>query len=123
MLMMRPTIGRFIVCVGLLAGGCSGPVDTKDLNAQEAALAAEGSAAMRHQDGTAGDPSLATLSGAGAPQGDPFDPDPFITRERLDREADLDESDIAPGAETLVPSAESPTGDPMDQPGVNVQDE
>jgi len=118
-----PKIGRIIVCAGLLTGGCGGPVDTTDLGAQEAALAAEGSADMRHQDGTAGDPSLATLDGDAMPASDPFDPDPFIARERIDRQADLDESNIAPGAETLVPSAESPTGDPMDQPGVNVQDE
>ncbi len=120
--MMGRRVGLMVLTGGIV-GGCSGPVDTSNLGAQEAALAAEGSSDMRRQDGTAGDPSLATLDGAGVPASDPFDPDPFITRARLDRAADLDESDMAPGAETLVPSAESPTGDPMDQPSVNVQDE
>jgi len=101
--------------------GCSNPLDTKDLPAQEAAIEGEGARDMRAQDGTAGDPRLATL-GEATPA-DPFDPDPFITREKVDRAADLDESSIAPGAETLVPGPESPTGDPMDQPAVNVQDE
>ena len=119
---------RFNVLIGTglcitLAGCNSGPVATGDLNEQEAAIAAEGSADMRHQDGTAGDPQLATLDGDFVPRNDPFSADPFIERERINREADLDESDVAPGAETLDPSMESPTGDPMDQPSVNVQDE
>jgi hypothetical protein len=104
--------------------GCnSGPISTGDLNEQEAAIAAEGSADMRHEDGTAGNQRLATVDGDYVPQNDPFSVDPFIDRERIDREADLDESDIASGAETLVASPDSPTGDPMDQPSVNVQDE
>ena len=106
-----------------LAGCNSGPVATGDLNEQEAAIASEGSADMRHQDGTAGDPQLATIDGDYVPSNDPFSADPFIERERINREADLDESNVAPGAETLEPGIESPTGDPMDQPSVNVQDE
>jgi len=107
----------------LIAGaGCqSGPVDTSELGGQEAALAAEGNQAMRAEDGTTGDPALARLGGA--PPEDPFDPDPFIARERIDREADLDESSMAPGAETLIPGPESTGLEPGAQPAVNVQDE
>jgi hypothetical protein len=111
-----------IITVVAIAG-CGGPVDTTGLSGQEASLAAEGSADMREQDGTMGDQTLDTLSGAGAPPPDPFDPDPFITRERIDRTSTLDESNVAPGASTLEPGPESLTGDPMDQPAVNVQDE
>ena len=119
---------RFYVLIGtslcIAMVGCnSGPVATGDLNEQEASIAAEGSAAMRNQDGTAGDPQLATLDGGFVRPSDPFSAAPFIERERINREADLDESDIAPGAETLEAGIESPTGDPMDQPSVNVQDE
>lgn len=96
-------------------------MDTSDLPAQEAALAGEGDRDMRIQDGTAGDPNLATLNEA--TPADPFDPDPFLARERRIRAASLDESNLAPGASQLVPGSESPTGDPMDQPAVNVQDE
>ncbi|MDP7070613.1 MAG: hypothetical protein QF561_04615 [Phycisphaerales bacterium] len=106
-----------------LLAGCHQPLDTSGLPGQEAALAAEGAADMRGQDGTAGDPNLASIDGDDHTASDPFDPDPFITRERIDRAADLDESDLAPGASTLEPGPDSPTGDPMDQPGVNVQDE
>ena len=109
-----------IITVVAIAG-CGEPIDTSGLSGQEASLAAEGSADMREQDGTMGDQTLDTLSGAGAP--DPFNPDPFITRERIDRTSTLDESNVAPGASTLEPGAESLTGDPMDQPAVNVQDE
>jgi len=103
--------------------GCSSPLDTTGLPEQEAALAAEGSNDMRAQDGTAGNPNLASLDGGYTQPADPFDPDPFITREQTDRAADLDESDLAPGASTLEPGPESATGDPMAQPSVNVQDE
>ncbi len=103
--------------------GCNQPLDTTGLPEQEAALAAEGSNDMRAQDGTAGNPNLATPDGDYVGPNDPFDPDPFIAREQIDRTADLDKSDLAPGASTLEPGPESPTGDPMDQPSVNVQDE
>jgi hypothetical protein len=103
--------------------GCSDPIDTTGLSGQEASIAAEGSADMREQDGTMDDQTLGTLSGIGAPPPDQFDPDPFITRERIDRESTLDESNIAPGASTLETAPGSLTGDPMDQPAVNVQDE
>lgn len=112
-----------VTAVGLAGVGCSQPIDTTGLGGQEAALAAEGSADMRQQDGTATNPRLATLDGMDAPPADPFDPDPFLVRERIDRESTLDESDMAPGASTLVPGPESATGDPMDQPAVNTQDE
>ncbi|MDP6479099.1 MAG: hypothetical protein QGI75_03565 [Phycisphaerales bacterium] len=109
--------------IGLVGFGCDQPIDTTGLAGQEASLAAEGSTDMRQQDGTAGNSRLATLDGVDAPPPDPFDPDPFITRERIDRESTLDESSMAPGASTLEPGPESTTGDPMDQPAVNTQDE
>lgn len=107
----------------LAGGGCGEPIDTTGLTGQEASLASEGSFDMREQDGTMDDQTLGTLSGVGAPPSDPFDPDPFITRERITRASTLDESDLAPGASTLEAGPESLTGDPMDQPAVNVQDE
>ncbi|MBT5582418.1 MAG: hypothetical protein HOI89_11050 [Phycisphaerae bacterium] len=119
--MQVPLIFCIITVVAI--AGCGEPIDTSGLSGQEASLAAEGSADMREQDGTMGDQTLDTLSGAGAPPPDPFDPDPFITRERIDRTSTLDESNVAPGASTLEPGPESLTGDPMDQPAVNVQDE
>lgn len=112
-----------MLAFAVIGCGCSGPLGTTDLGGQEASLAAEGSMDMRQQDGTAGDPTLASLDGGVTPRSDPFDPDPFIARERIDRASSLDESNMAPGASTLDPSYESATGDPMDQPSVNVQDE
>ena len=111
--MLTRTHAMLTLTVALLTG-CHGPLDTSDLPAQEEAIMAEG-----HADMAAG--STAPL--AQTPRNDPFDPDPFIARERYDRASTLDESSLAPGASTLIPSPESPTGDPMDQPAVNVQDE
>ncbi|MCH2140834.1 MAG: hypothetical protein MK100_07345 [Phycisphaerales bacterium] len=102
---------------------CNQPIDTSDLAGQEASLAAEGSMDMREQDGTLNNPRLATLDEQDAPPADPFDADPFIAREKIDRESTLDESNIAPGASTLVPGPESPTGDPMALPPVNTEDD
>ncbi|MCH2142028.1 MAG: hypothetical protein MK077_03400 [Phycisphaerales bacterium] len=111
---MHIRVHIMVTSIALPLAGCHGPLDTSDLPAQEDAIMAEG-----HMD--MGDGSTAPL--AQTPRNDPFDPDPFIARERYDRASTLDESNLAPGASTLVPSPESPTGDPMDQPAVNVQDE
>jgi hypothetical protein len=116
------TIGG-VLASGLIGLGCSQPLGTTGLDGQEAALAAAGSVDMREQDGTTGDPTLATLDGGNVPSPDAFDPDPFIAREEIDIASTLDESNLAPGASTLDPGWESATGDPMDQPAVNVQDE
>jgi hypothetical protein len=121
--MHATTILSATIAFSLIGLGCDQPVATTGLAGQEASLAAEGAADMRQQDGTAENPRLATLDRVDAPPPDPFDPDPFITRERIDRESALDESDRAPGAATLEPGPESETGDPMDQPAVNTQDE
>jgi hypothetical protein len=122
--MQARTIFSTAAVIGLVNFGCNQPIDTKGLAGQEASLAAEGSADMRQQDGTAGNPRLATLDGGvDAPPPDPFDPDPLITRERTEHESTLDKSNMAPGASTLEPGFGSTTGDPMDQPAVNTQDE
>jgi len=113
---MTPCTFISSTAIGLftLAGCNHGPIDTSGLTGQEDAIMAEGDAAMGEQ---------GQMQASTPPPNDPFDPDPFIARERYDQTSTLDESSLAPGASTLLPGPESPTGDPMDQPAVNVQDD
>lgn len=91
--------------------GCkSPPLSVNDLDSQEAAIATEGSAAMRGQDGTQYDQRLATIGGDYTPQGDPFDPDPFIARERLDDEAGMIEGADPANASSIEAGGENTGG-------------
>ncbi|MCH2135855.1 MAG: hypothetical protein MK101_04645 [Phycisphaerales bacterium] len=97
-------------------GGCHGPLGVGDLPDQEAALAEEGQADMRLEDGTAGAVETDSLTADGASG---LGSDPFLQQQREQMKAVQTNTGVYPpgAAAILEPGVESETGDAPSSPG------